>query len=70
MSAHSILGLALALAGLVMAVTSWSRRNWLLDSRRDDQILLWLGEDGARMLDTALALGFALGGLMIAIGVG
>ncbi len=70
MSAQVILGLAFALVGVLMAVTSWSGRDWILDSRRDDQVLLWLGEDGARMLDTSLALCFALGGLMIGLGVG
>jgi len=70
MSAHLILGLAFALFGVLMAVASWSRRDWFFDSRRDDQILLWLGEDGARLLDTTLALCFAFGGLMIGLGVG
>jgi hypothetical protein len=70
MSAHSILGLAFALTGLLMAITSWSGRDWILDSRKDDQILLWLGEEGARLLDTTLALCFAFGGVMIAFGVG
>jgi hypothetical protein len=63
-----ILGFVLAFAGILMATASWQGRTWFVDSRKDDQLVLWIGEEGAQRLDVVLGLCFALGGLMIGLG--
>ena len=53
-----------------MSAGSWLERSWFVDSRKDDHIVLWIGEEGARLLDVTLGLAFAFGGMMIGFGVG
>ena len=68
MSAQVILGFAFALLGMSMTTASWFGRSFFVDSRKDDHVVLWIGEEGARLLDVALGACFALGGLWIAFG--
>ena len=70
MSAQWILGLAFALVGTLIAYTSWSGLDWFRGSCKDDHVVLWIGEEGARLLDVGLGLCFALGGLLIGLGIG
>lgn len=68
MSPQLLIGLAFALLGCLVATSSWRGRAFLVDSTKDDHLVLWIGEDGARMLDVSLALFLVWCGVTIAIG--
>lgn len=68
MTSQLLFGLTFAVLGCLVAASSWTGRGFLVDSTKDDHLVLWIGEEGARMLDVALALFLVWCGVTIAIG--